>query len=56
MEVHGWTPFVIHDDIEDNVGDDARNDFNDDINHDVGDVIYGKWYLKVIYNEFLSLF
>ncbi len=56
VEVHGWTPFVIHNDIGDNVGDDARNDFNDDVSHDVGDVIYGKWYLKIIYNEFPSLF
>lgn len=40
VEVHGRSPFVIHNDIGDNVGDDVGNDFNDDVSHDVGDVIY----------------
>ncbi len=54
VELHGWTPFVIHDNIGNNVGDDVGNGY--DVSHDVGDVIYGKWYLKNIYNEFPSLF
>ncbi len=36
MELHGWNPFVIHDDIGDNVGDGVGNGFNDDVSHDVG--------------------
>lgn len=46
----------IHDDIGDNVGDDVGSDFNDDVSHDVGDVIYGKWCVEIIYNESSSLF